>query len=115
MTWSFLMPWDNVQVSAAFARTAPEVIGVTVEAQGADTLMISAQMRNSSAEVSLAAAFYDAEGRLLDTALQPCADGAAAHNMTIAYAGKPAAGQLFLLKTDDLAPLCEAIFLTLPQ
>ena len=115
MTWSFIMPWDNVQVSAAFARTAPEVTGVTVEAQGADTLTISAQMRNSSAEVSLAAAFYDADGRLLGAALQPCADGAAAHNLTIAYVGKPAAGQLFLLKTDDLAPLCEAIFLTLPQ
>ena len=115
MTWSFIMPWDNVQVSAAFARTAPEVTGVTVEAQGTDTLTISAQMRNSSAEVSLAAAFYDADGRLLGAALQPCADGAAAHNLTIAYVGKPAAGQLFLLKTDDLAPLCETISLTLPQ
>ena len=115
MTWSFLMPWDNVQVSAAFARTAPEVTGVTVETQGADTLTISAQMGNSSAEVSLAAAFYDADGRLLGAALQPCADGAAAHNLTIAYVGKPAAGQLFLLKTDDIAPLCEAISLTLPQ
>lgn len=115
MTWTFLMPWDNVQVSAAFARTAPEVTGVTVEAQGADTLTISTQMRNSSAEVSLAAAFYDAEGRLLGAALQPCAEGATVHNMTIAYAGKPTAGRLFLLKTDGLAPLCEAIPLTLPQ
>ena len=115
MTWSFLMPWDNVQVSVAFESTEPDVVGVTVEAQGTDTLTISAQMRNSSAKVSLAAAFYDAEGRLLGAALQPCADGAAAHILTIAFVGKPAAGQLFLLKTDDLAPLCEAISLTLPQ
>ena len=109
------MPWDTVQVSAAFACTAPEVTGVTVEAQGTDTLTISAQMRNSSAEVSLAAAFYDADGRLLGAALQPCADGAAAHNMTIAYAGIPVTGQLFLLKTDSFAPLCEAIPCLLPQ
>ena len=115
MTWSFLMPWDNVQVSVAFESTEPDVVGVTVEAQGTDTLTISAQMRNSSAKVSLAAAFYDAEGRLLGAALQPCADGATAHNLTIAYAGIPVTGQLFLLKTDDLAPLCEAIPLTLPQ
>ncbi|MBO4929836.1 MAG: hypothetical protein J6D61_05280, partial [Clostridia bacterium] len=68
-----------------------------------------------SQAILIAAALYDAEGRLLGAALQPCADGAAVHNLTIAYAGKPAAGRLFLLKTDSLAPLCEAISLTLPQ
>lgn len=115
MTWSFIMPWENVQVWVSFEGTQPEVTGVTVEAQGADTLTLSAKMHNSSAEVSLAAALYDAEGRLLGAALQPCAEGPAVHNLTIAYAGKPAAGRLFLLKTDSLAPLCEAISLTLPQ
>lgn len=115
MTWSFLMPWDNVQVSAAFERTAPEVTGVTAEAQGADKLTLSVQMRNASAEVSLAAAIYDAEGRMLSAVLQPCTDGATVHNMTIPYGGIPIMGQLFLLKTGDLAPLCDAIPLVLPQ
>ena len=115
MTWSFIMPWENVQVWVSFEGTQPAVTGVTVEAQGADTLTLSAKMRNSSAEVSLAAALYDAEGRLLGTALQPCADGAAVHNLTIAYAEKPTAGRLFLLKTDSFTPLCEEIPFSLPQ
>lgn len=115
MVWTFIMPWNNVQVSAVFESTEPEVTGVTVQHGSSGALTVNVQMRNAAAEVSLAAALYDAEGRLVGVTLQTCVDGAAIQSLSVTHVGTPVAGRLFFLKTENCTPLIEAIPLRLPQ
>lgn len=115
LTWTFIMPWKDVQISAAFEGTEPEVVGITAEQLGTGRWKLAVQVKNATTQVSLAAALYDETGKLLGAELLPCSSGEEMQEMILSYRGKPATGRLFFLKTDGLIPTIDPIQIPLLQ
>ena len=109
------MPWKDVQISAAFEGTEPEVVGITAEQLGTGRWKLAVQVKNATTQVSLAAALYDETGKLLGAELLPCISGEEMQEMILSYRGKPATGRLFFLKTDGLIPTIDPIPIPLLQ
>jgi len=114
-TWSFVMPWQNVQVSADFEGTAPEIAGCRAEWLEAGQMKFTIQMKNATPAVSLVAALYDGAGRLLDAHLVPCASGVETEEITLSCAGTAISGRVFLVHTASLAPRSNDLSIVLPQ
>lgn len=115
LTWTFIMPWKNVQISAAFEGTEPEVAGIMAEQLGAGRWKLTVQVKNATTQVSLAAALYDETGKLLGAELLLCISWEEMQEMILSYRGEPATGRLFFLQTDSLLPKADPVPIPLPQ
>ena len=99
------MPWEAVQISAAFESTHPGIRGVTVEETASGQLQLAVQVHNASAGTGLITALYDANHRLLRASAAACTADAASQTVCMERAANAASGQLFLVQTDGFAPL----------